>query len=391
MKKKIISIILTLAIITGTVPTVFALQPFSSFKTEEYTEYGFTYRLISNSSERYIEIEDYSCEGDTIYIPKTFNKVNVDVDYYMFDAEMFRNTNAVAFSVDDDNEYYSVIDGILFNMDGTDLIAYPNGRPGESYTVPEGVTYFRSQCFRYSSLKYVTLPSTLKYVGEDVFGESFGDLYTEENGLIYYDKTLLTYSFDYVYYSDDFSGFCNIKDGTEVILGNAIPDPARCVIIPDSVKTIKGQYLDNACICGSEGSYAQKYAKENGFEFIVLGEGHQHRYIPFTVYPNCINEGRIDYICPCGKFGSSVSYPPDGYEYGHDFIWDENDNYVCRFCGAEYETIGCSCKCHSLSKATFPIPGSLLSFFSDFFFRIKLVFWHLTGTHQYCECGKRHY
>ena len=56
---------------------------------------------------------------------------------------------------------YQSVDGVLFNKDLTELIAYPAGNPASSYIVPESVTTIGKGAFGDSKLQSVTLPSRL--------------------------------------------------------------------------------------------------------------------------------------------------------------------------------------------------------------------------------------
>jgi hypothetical protein len=92
----------------------------------------------------------------------------------------------------EDNAGYSSIDGVLFNKDKTVLIQYPEGRQGDSYTIPGGVTgikksepylYRREKkggaFYRCGNLKSVTVPGGLTEITADNF--SFCDSLTSIN------------------------------------------------------------------------------------------------------------------------------------------------------------------------------------------------------------------
>lgn len=53
-----------------------------------------------------------------------------------------------------ENEKFSSVDGVLFNKSGTELIAYPNAKEDESYSVPYTVERIKSNAF--SNNKYLT-------------------------------------------------------------------------------------------------------------------------------------------------------------------------------------------------------------------------------------------
>ena len=352
-------------------------------ETGLYTENGFVYWVYDDEDFGGVYIIDYVGTDDTIYIPKTLG--GDELVYWDIESSLFSATDASAFSVDADNENFSVKDGVLFSKDGTVLLAYPNGKAGDSYDIPEGVEELGYECFFYSSLKEVTFPSTLEYVCSRAFGDSFDDFFAETDGLIYSGNTLINYS---SYHIPD---VITVKDGTEKIEEYALPY-SGCIVIPDSVTEIGEQDFDDY-LCGSEGSAAQKFAEENNIEFIVLGEGHVHNYFldySASTEATCVSTGKGVFICPCGeKYEVELEIDP----YAHVYEYDD----ICIYCGKSYweddedDGCDCDCKCHSLENSYAPSFDGIFSFLSDLFFRLKLVFWHFTGTHQYCECGRRHY
>ncbi|MBQ8928537.1 MAG: leucine-rich repeat protein [Oscillospiraceae bacterium] len=77
-------------------------------------------------------------------------------------------TSLTAFTVAEDNPNYCSVDGVLFNKDKTELIAYPAAREG-AYTVPEGVTSIAGGAFSgCAGLTALTLPEGVtKFDGVD--------------------------------------------------------------------------------------------------------------------------------------------------------------------------------------------------------------------------------
>ena len=73
-------------------------------------------------------------------------------------------------NVDEENETYKSIDGVLFTKDGKALIVYPAGKSGEIYVVPDGVTSIRNNAFaKCERLKSITLPNDLTSIEFGVF------------------------------------------------------------------------------------------------------------------------------------------------------------------------------------------------------------------------------
>lgn len=72
----------------------------------------------------------------------------------------FRCTSLDSIIVDRENEDYSDIDGVLFNKDQTELIAYPEGKQEVSYNIPSSVISISDGAFGYkTNLKTIFIPS----------------------------------------------------------------------------------------------------------------------------------------------------------------------------------------------------------------------------------------
>ena len=61
----------------------------------------------------------------------------------------FRCSSLETITVDTKNPYFCDDNGILFNKDKTTLIAYPEGKTDESYTIPKTVTRIEGDSFGY--------------------------------------------------------------------------------------------------------------------------------------------------------------------------------------------------------------------------------------------------
>ena len=70
-----------------------------------------------------------------------------------------------------DNEYYSSIDGILFDKAAAVLVCFPAGRAG-AYTIPDGVASIGNGAFQYcTALTSVTIPDSVTYIGDCAFSD----------------------------------------------------------------------------------------------------------------------------------------------------------------------------------------------------------------------------
>lgn len=76
------------------------------------------------------------------------------------------------FEVDEENQYFTTVDGVLYNKDVTELIAYPYGKSDQSFVVPNSVTKICNYAFRYNeNLMNVILPDSLVEIGQGAFYE----------------------------------------------------------------------------------------------------------------------------------------------------------------------------------------------------------------------------
>lgn len=90
----------------------------------------------------------------TVIIPKNVSSIG---------DKAFPVENMVSYSVDEANQYYSSVNGVLFNEAKTELLIYPACKTGEEYTVPDGVAKIGINTFDYVSyLKKIILPASVE-------------------------------------------------------------------------------------------------------------------------------------------------------------------------------------------------------------------------------------
>lgn len=88
---------------------------------------------------------------------------------YVGEQSFLSSENIVSVTVADNNNYYSSLDGILYNKEKTELIYYPKGKTDESFTAPKTVKVIYDCAFYQSSVKNVVLPEGLEKIGNSAF------------------------------------------------------------------------------------------------------------------------------------------------------------------------------------------------------------------------------
>ena len=84
--------------------------------------------------------------------------------------------------VDSSNKNYCTVNGILFNKDKTELVAYPNGKSDSSYKIPESVQSINDYAFYIcNAINSVIISKNVNYIGYMSFVEckNINDVYFE--------------------------------------------------------------------------------------------------------------------------------------------------------------------------------------------------------------------
>ena len=184
----------------------------------------------------------------------------------------YGNDKLNSIEVDNNNNIYSSVDGVLYSKDGKTLIYCPNGKA--HFSIPAGVATIEENAFENcSDLLSVEVPESVTSIESTVFGEcsSLVDIGVNTNNSRYL-------SINGVLYSKDGKQLICCPPGKENV---AIPDGVREIVdgafmhcknllsveIPESVNSIweffEGwtfQYSEKLTISCIKGSVAESYA-----------------------------------------------------------------------------------------------------------------------------------
>ena len=166
--------------------------------------------------------------------------------------------------VDEDNPYFSSIDGILYNKDGTKVIFCPQGKKG-TVTLSADVKIIDSLAFNGSAVQKIVIENPDAAI----------------NGL-----------------------GLNTSISSEKI-DFKILDFSMFYMPTDEVDFTTSSFFNPVTICAALNSTAHKYATAHGHVFEVYDESTAHTHSFDTeisrVEPGCVTAGSITKKCSCGK------------------------------------------------------------------------------------------
>ncbi len=142
-----------------------------------------------------------NCEATKINIPSSINNIEYGA---------FKNAyNMHYFSVDSDSNAYSAKDGVLFNKDGSEIVAFPARYQSDSYVMDNSVTSIAPYAFYCNRvISSLTLSSSLASIGEYCFYNA--NKMTE----LFFPSSLKKIA-DYAFYQNSELTTVNFSEGLE--------------------------------------------------------------------------------------------------------------------------------------------------------------------------------
>lgn len=208
---------------------------------------GISGELILPEGLETIGSEALSCKFTKIHIPKSVVLIAKDaISGSMGLAEVI---------VDEDNEKYTAVDGVLYNKDKTLLMKYPEEKSAQTFKIPDTVTEVNEAAFMgTTNLIKVVIPQSVKLINDGAFSSSSAKavFYTgtedewaevlvgDFNEILYYDVIIG----ESVIITDDNFRYQITPDNTAII--GCLNSLAGYVSIPETVNDIPvdtiGQY-----------------------------------------------------------------------------------------------------------------------------------------------------
>lgn len=201
-----------------------------------------------------------------------------------------RSNQLLEFKVDENNQCFCSVDGVLFTKDMSELICYPCAKQDSHYDIPDGVTVIGTSAFARTNdgpqyLSSVTIPNSVEIIGAWAFMEcrNLADVTLPTNL-----RTLGAYAFEYC----GLEGAVTIPASVSVI-GNS--PFIYCTKLSDIVVE-----TDNPYYCSIDGVLFNK----NGSRLIEypIGKTNTTYIVPDSVY--WVNEFAF-----CGSSLVSIDLP----------------------------------------------------------------------------------
>ena len=141
--------------------------------------YGCTVLASITLNEGLVRIGDkafFDCAVTSINIPASVSQIGSGAftasdkeNYYWGSGNFSGNSRLSSITVDQRNQNFTSVDGVLFNKAITELIHFPQGKGG-AYSIPNTVNKIEDYAFSYrNGLTSVTIPASVASIGTDAF------------------------------------------------------------------------------------------------------------------------------------------------------------------------------------------------------------------------------
>ena len=251
-------------------------------QSDDWCDISFSYGILANgNADLYIngelvekvilkdavEIKDY-CFYAYAHLKEVFISSSVE----KISSTAFADTyNLESISVDEENNYYSSLNGVLFNEEKTDLIIYPENKSDISvYSVPVGVINIVESAFRSNIyLEEVIIANTVKTIGKEAFNCC---TYLTKINIPDSVTIIESRAFDNCFRLNNVTIPANVESIGEDAFNHLIEsnDGYIKILSPNCLIFQSNDTIYYDTIYGYSGSTAQEYAEKYGKTFIAL-------------------------------------------------------------------------------------------------------------------------
>lgn len=289
--------------------------------------------------------------AEKIHLPAT-------IEYISAENPFVACLNLTEITVDENNEYYCAVDGVLFSKDMKKLVCYPPKKDGKSYTIPDGVEKLGIASLAETVLEEINVPDTVTEIGRHVFSFNENIQKIDLSGTSAEKIDIMTFanctSLTEVLLPESLleiglGAFMGCEKLAEIELPEGLEEVGQSaflgtammsVRIPESVTNIgycafgydiNENVIDGFSIIGTTGSMAQTYATDtdseydivNNFDFISA-ETYDAEQEYLAMNPIASADGEYEYsilddgtcaLLFCVSMDSTITVPSeiDGY------------------------------------------------------------------------------
>ena len=253
--------------------------------------------------------------------------------------------NLKAINVDDNNEKYSSVDGVVFNKSKTELIRYP-AKKGGDYIIPSGVASILAYCFSNTNVHSISIPDSVIKIGLAAF-RNCKDLETIAlpDGITEIPQYLL--------YKCSSLKSLVVPDGVTRILFNAFDccSELESIVFPSSIQFISNEAVhDNTNL-----KYVYFKGTESDWNNITINDGNDllksvpihyqatdHTWLEseMLLNPTCTESGIRSYSCKVCDAEKYEVIPATGHQWNSGkvtkaatCIEEGTKQFTCTACG----------------------------------------------------------
>lgn len=97
------------------------------------------------------------------------NSIRIPASVKSLEGSSFVGCQLKAYEIDEDNPYYTVVDGVVFSKDLRTLVAFPSAYPKKHYSVPDTTITIVSHAFSDAQIESIDLPDGLSEIEDWTF------------------------------------------------------------------------------------------------------------------------------------------------------------------------------------------------------------------------------